>query len=223
MHRGYQIATLVQDSDLVVVGRVTNTQFVYRDNFAPNFTTDITIAVDTLIKGETNAGENTVKFMIRGGRGVNPNTGRELIVEAQHSPTFKVNERVLVFLKISNRAGLEYPYGRYYLNRGRIGKRTIIGDKLAMPYTIAVNILNRDTGETEAVKVKRFIDLPVELVSEIAKASIKDLKAIQSLENDIKNVVSTTNQGEKPKLDQKTVDRLKDEAKSVLNENKENK
>ena len=89
--------------------------------------------------------------------------------------------------------------------------------------TIAVNILNRDTGETEAVKIKKFIDLPVELVSEIAKASIKDLKAIQLLENDIKNVISTTNQGEKPKLDQKTVDRLKDEAKSVLDENKENK
>lgn len=220
---GYQIATLVQNSDLVVIGRVTNTQFVYRDNIAPNFTTDITLAVETLIKGEPNAGENTVKFMIRGGRGVNPNTGRELIVEAQHSPKFKMNERVLVFLKISTRPELDYPYGRYYIYRGIIGKRTIADDKLSMPYTVVVNILNRETGATEAIRVKKFIDLPVELVVDLGKASVKDFEAIRPLEDDIKNVVLATPQGDKPELNKETLNRLKTEAKSVLDEDKDDK
>lgn len=212
---GYQIATLVKDSDLVVVGRVINTQFVFRDNFAPQFTTDITLEVESLIKGAANAGEGTVKFMIKGGHGVNPNTGRELIVGAEHSPTFKSNERVLVFLKISNRAELNYPYGGYYVYRGRIGKRLVRDDKIAMPYTFTTNLFNPRTGTTEAIKVKKFIDLPIELAVELGKASDKDFEAILPLEEEIKTVVSTTPAHEKAELTEEKSDNLKDRAKQI--------
>jgi hypothetical protein len=211
---GYQIATLVRHSDLVVVGTVRGADFAYREGIGTTFNTDITIAVDSLIKGETNAGEKTVKFMIQGGRGVDPTTGEKVHISAGNSPKFEVGERVLVFLKKTKRLELNYPYGGYFVYRGNVGKRRIVNDKFSMPYTFLVNIVI--DGEMASVKAKKFIDLPVDLVIELGKASVKDFEGTKLLEEDIKGVISDTPRGAIPTIDNATVDRLKEESKSIL-------
>ena len=220
---GYQIATLVQHSDLIVVGTVTGVDFAYRENIGTTFNTDITIAVESVIKGETNAGENTVKFMIKGGEGVDPVTGEEVLITVEHSPDFELNERVLVLLKKATRPELRYPYGGYYVFRGNLGKRKVIGDKLSMPYTFKVNVLDSRTGEMIEENVKKFIDLPVDLIVQLGKASAKDFEAAKPLEADIKEAITTIPPGSKPELDKETVDKLKDESKRILDKKEDDK
>ena len=211
---GYQIATLVRHSDLVVVGTVTGADFAFREGIGTTFNTDITITVDSLIKGETNEGKNTVKFMVKGGRGADPNTGEEVHISAEHSPKFELGERVLVFLKKTKRVELNYPYGGYFIYRGHIGKRTVVNDKFSMPYTFLVDIIIDN--EMVSVKAKKFIDLPVDLVIELGKASVKDFEGVKHLEEDIKGVISDTPRGAIPTINDTTVDRLKEESKSIM-------
>ncbi len=211
---GYQIATLVRHSDLVVVGTVTGADFAYREGIGTTFNTDITITVDSLIKGETNEGEKTVKFMVKGGRGVDPNTGEEVSISAEHSPKFELGERVLVFLKKTERVELNYPYGGYFIYRGNIGKRQVFNDKFSMPYTLSVDAVL--DGEMVTVKGKKFIDLPVDLVVELGKASVKDFEGVKLLEEDIKGVINDTPRGAIPTIDEQTVDRLKEESKRIM-------
>lgn len=217
---GYQIATLVFHSDLIVVGSVTDVEFVFREGVGASFTTDITIAVESLIKGEMNAGVNTVKFMVDGGTGPDPVTGEEYVITVEHSPEFEMSERVLVFLKKATRPGLNYPHGGYYVFRGNIGKRKVLGDdKFSMPYTFAIDaVIN---GKMVTRKVKKFIELPVDLVVEIGKASVKDFEATKLLEANIKEVIDAAPIGAKPELDQDTVDELKTEAKKIYDEEPE--
>lgn len=211
---GYQIATLVRHSDLVVVGTVTGADFAFREGIGTTFNTDITITVDSLIKGETNEGKNTVKFMVKGGRGADPNTGEEVHISAEHSPKFELGERVLVFLKKTKRVELNYPYGGYFIYRGHIGKRTVVNDKFSMPYTFLVDIIIDN--EMVSVKAKKFIDLPVDLVIELGKASVKDFEGVKLLEEDIKGVIDDTPRGAIPTINDTTVDRLKEESKSII-------
>ena len=219
---GYAISTLVKHSDLVVVGRVTDTQFVFRDNMLPKFTTDITLAVESIIKGEANIDENTVKFMIKGGRGVNPHLGRELNVIAQHSPKFALNERVLVFLRKGRRANFQYPYGDYFVFRGRLGKRAVSSDKILMPYTVSVNAVNPRTGNIEQISARKFINLSVDLVVEMGKASVRDFEAAQPLDAEIKTIVSQAPGGVTLELDEETTTRLQNESTRILSEEDDN-
>ncbi len=217
---GYQIATLVFHSDLIVVGRVTGVDFAFREGVGSSFNTDITIAVESLIKGETNAGANTVKFMVDGGTGLHPGTGEEYVITVEHSPDFEIGERVLVFLKKATRPGHNYPYGGYYVFRGGIGKRKVLsGDKFSMPYTFEIDaVIN---GRMTSRKVKKFIDLPVDLVVELGKASVKDFEAAKLLEADIKAVIDATPLGAKPVLNQEAVDELKRESKKIYDKEPE--
>ena len=60
---------------------------------------------------------------------------RRVSISAEHSPKFELGERVLVFLKKTERVELNYPYGGYFIYRGNIGKRQVFNDKFSMPYT----------------------------------------------------------------------------------------
>ena len=61
---GYQITTLIEHSHLVVVGTVAAMEFVFREDVPPQYTTDIVIHIEEVIKGTPNYGEGGVKFMI---------------------------------------------------------------------------------------------------------------------------------------------------------------
>ena len=95
---GFAMSKMVERCDIVVRGRVTDLEGVWRENIDYNVTTDVTITVDEIIKGSVNAGADTVKFMIQGGTATNPNTGEEQVLWVSSVPTYELNERILLFL-----------------------------------------------------------------------------------------------------------------------------
>ena len=63
-------------AELVFIGTLTGTE--YGTNGTRGFLTDLTFRVDRLIKGEPNIDEDTVKFCIPGGIGLDPVSGEEI-------------------------------------------------------------------------------------------------------------------------------------------------
>lgn len=196
--KGFSIANVVDDSDLVVYGKVVKKQFEFRENFGR--TTDITIDVKEMIKGTPNAGEDHVKFMIDGGTGTNPNTGRTLTKEVTGTPEFELNETVLLFLVKSRQSKRRLPHGGYYIFYVFYGKRPVNNGKVLLWYTL----------DNDGVGV---IDLPVDLVIQIAKAADKDFEAASRLENDIRaQIIFIRN----------LTDRLKREAQEIIDGQRQN-
>ncbi len=190
--KGFSIANVVGDSNLVVFGRVVKKEFVFREEFGR--TTDISIDVREMIKGTPNAGEDHVKFMIDGGTGTDPNTGRTLTEKVSGTPEFELNETVLLFLVKSRRSELCTPHGGYYIFYVFYGKRPVNNGKVSLWYTL----------DNDGVGV---IDLPVDLVIQIAKAAAKNYEAASRLENDIRAQII---------FFRKLTDRLKREAQQII-------
>ena len=92
------ITSLADDSAVIAYGEVESLNFVWREDIPPQFTTDVTVRIENLIKGESNSGDNHVVFMIRGGTGTDPITGNEYVCEVSNTPDFKIGEKVLLFL-----------------------------------------------------------------------------------------------------------------------------
>ena len=99
--KDFNIANVVESCKLVAVGRVTSTDFVCRQELGA--TTDITLEIEDMIKGVPNDGEDHVKFMIKGGQSIDPTTGRSVRSRVPGTPTFAVNERIIVMLSIKTR------------------------------------------------------------------------------------------------------------------------
>lgn len=198
--KGYSIANVVKDSDLIVYGRVVKKEFVFREDLRPQFTTDITIDVRQMIKGTPNAGDDRVRFMIEGGTGTNPNTGKTLTKKITGTPGFELNETVLLFLLKSEQTELRIPYGGYYVFNGTYGKSLMKNGKVSLLYTL----------DNDDVKV---IDLPIGLVIKIAKAAVKNYDAASRLENDIRAHYI---------FFQKLTDRLKREAQQIIDGQRQN-
>ncbi len=214
--QGFQIATMVEHNDLIVVGTVASAQFIFREETPPQFTTDIVINVEEIIKGEPNAGDDRVKFMIPGGTGVNPRTGKISVCRAEGVPDFMLNERVLVFLKKNTNPLPPLPHQRLQLSFGHFGKRAIKNNKLLIPYTFKKEVFDEFFQIMKEKPYDRVIDLPLDLVIQIARASIKDYDATKPLENDIKKSITDTPLDDEPKLTEEIIDRLKDESQSIL-------
>lgn len=185
--KGYSITNFVEDSDLVVYGWVVEKEFVSRP---PNgCTTDITIEVIETIKGTPNSGADRVRLMIAGGE-----CGGYLSSIVEDTPEFKLGEGGLFFLKKDTQPWLHIPHGGYSIFRAGEGKLPIIGGgQVLIWYT-----LDND--------VEKSINLPVDLVIQIAKAAAKNPQATRQLEEDIKAHIL---------LSEKFTDRLKREAKAI--------
>ena len=197
--KGFSIANVVDDSDLVVFGRVVKKEFVYREMLGT--TTDITIDVREMIKGTPNAGEDRVKFMIEGGEGVDPRTGERFATFVTGTPEFELRELVLLFLVKSGRSESRIPHGGYRVFYGTYGKRPVKGGSVSLSYTLDNNDV---TG----------IDLPIGLAIQIAKAAAKDYEAASRLENDIRAHII---------FFQKLTDRLKREAQQIIDREPQDK
>ena len=206
--QGFALSKRIKSSDLVVVGRVAEKEFVYRANTGPKFTTDITIDVDTVVKGTPNAGKNRVKFMIKGGRGVNPRTGELVRVINSDTPEFTIGEQVLLFLYHSkSHLFRNYPYNQLRLHRLHYGKNVIKNDQVGLLIPLDDNAL-------------RFVKMPIDLVIPLAKAAVKDEDKMILLEKDIKDAIEQ-HAGPKFALSQDLVDRLMEEVKEILDRNTE--
>ena len=84
---------------LIVGGKVSSIQYVQPNLNRARVYTDITIAVSKVIKGRPNINQNTVKFRIEGGRGIEPSNGRVFIEEVSTTPKFKIGQELILFLQ----------------------------------------------------------------------------------------------------------------------------
>ena len=201
---GFALTTAVERSDLIVVGSVTEKEFVWRDNIESGPTTDITVAVDEIIKGTPNAGKNTVKFMIQGGEGVNPHTGEHRNLWVSHQVECEIGEKALFFFYYAEdhiSYYKDYPHDGVQVYYGEYGKRLIRNN------TVWFYLLD--------IKELKDVALSVDLAVLLCKATIIDKEAAVMLENEIKAVIRQSDQ-DSVKLSQSLVDRLKHKSKKIV-------
>ena len=213
---GFSIAQVVDDSDLVLLGQVIEARWT------GNFTTDITVKVDELIKGTPNADANHVKFTIRGGVGTSPITGKKSILHVPGTPEFARGEEVLFFFYKNRHPRLEGPH-ELRLFYVRYGKRVVKDGKVGIRYTL-------DNGQETS------ITMPVDLAVQLGKAAHKDKDATSRLEDHIRTAIQMQlrshgvrhlihqdkRQGRAPiVLPDNLVDRLKQEAQQIIERKKE--
>ena len=204
---GFNIANVIEATDLVVTGVVTAKAFVYRPTTPFKETTDISVTVDQTIKGTPNNGSNSVIFMHPGGTGVHPN-GTVYRTEFSDTPEFDIGDRVMLFLYKQTTPGMNIPHDGYLLFYGYYGKRPIKNNKLLVWYTKEV------AGKKRPFAAK----LPVDLVVDIAKAAKEDHEAAEQLETDIKSRLIPDSVD--INLSTTLVDRLKREAKKIVKQAK---
>lgn len=169
----YDIAHVTDACYVMAVGRVVGIEYVERDDFG--LTTDVTLKVSEMIKGETNAGKNRLKFMVLGG--VGEYEGEPAVVRVSDTPTFDLNEKVLVMFDKHTMPGLVVPYGGMFPFQGTYCKRAIDKDD---------NVLIRYTFGNDDDRGGAFY-LPIDLVVTIAKAAVKDKDATVLVEKDLKD------------------------------------
>ena len=197
--QGFALSHFVERSNLIVVGQVIEMEYVTRENIKGRYTTDITVAVDQIIKGKPNISKTRVKFMIEG--------GARLIVMGD-VPKFAVGEKVLLFM-VNSTDGYyaNYPYDRLAFYRGSYGKRLIKDDKVYLVYAM----------EDDKLKSVR---MPLDLAVQLSKAAIKDKDAVVELEKDIRDAIAQRT-GSDTNLSQTLVDRLMEEAKEIVDKKTE--
>ena len=212
---GFSIAQVVDDSDLVLLGQVIAVQFT------GNFTTDITVKVDELIKGTPNAGTNRVKFTIRGGVGTSPITGRKSILHVSGTPEFATGEEVLFFFQNKRPESTDpHKLRLFYVN---YGKRVVKDSQVGLWYTL-------DNGQEKSIR------MPVDLAVQLGKAAHKDKDATNRLEGRIRTAIQMQlgshgvrhliHQDKRQRrapivLPDNLVDRLKGEAQQIIEGKKE--
>ncbi len=178
----YSLLKMVEKCELVVTGRVQSMVFVHRTNVTPAGggipTTDVTIAVDDVIRGTPNAGEDLVTFMIEGGKGVNPETGEVQHLRVTHQGNFKVGEDVLLFLgKAEGDAyHANFAHDGLHLYFGDYGKSPIKDDMVGLVYE----------GAGQRLKLTK---VPVDLAVTLGQAAVLDKDRAVLVENVIKALV----------------------------------
>lgn len=204
---GFAMSKMVERCDIVVRGRVTDLEGVWRENIDYNVTTDVTITVDEIIKGSVNAGADTVKFMIQGGTATNPNTGEEQVLWVSSVPTYELNERILLFLFDGevDRYYDNYPYGKMYPYRERYGSSKIVNDEVTMAYLLS---------PTDDMSIK-LVKFPTDLAVDLCKTTIIDKSVAVRMESDIKAEMRRQD-GKLIILPSSLIDRLKLETKEII-------
>jgi hypothetical protein len=193
---GFSIAQVVDDSDLVLLGRVIEAPWTGR------YTTDITIKVDELIKGTPNAGADHVKFTIRGGVGTSPITGKKSILRVPGTPVFATGEEVLFFFCKNRHPRLAVPH-ELRLFYVRYGKRVVKDGKVVLRYTL-------DNGREKSIK------MPVDLAVQLGKAAHKDKDATRRLEDHIRAAIQMQLEIRAAHKDKDTKSRLEDHIRTAI-------
>lgn len=172
----YTLLKFVENSHIVVVGTVSSINEMARGGFS----TDVTVRIETLIKGNPNLGKNHVIFMIRGGIGYSEAHGEMMRMHVSSEPKFEVSERVMLFLAkeddLKTGSHKDYAHDRLHVLYHAEGKKVITTDGVKFGYV-------NDEKELESVF------LPINLATNLAKAFTKDNSGAQKLEDEIKELV----------------------------------
>ena len=191
LKKKYSVTYDMERSKIVVVGKVSKLDYKMR----AGWTTDVTIEIDELIKGEPNLGENQVIFMVEG--------GMNLRVGGQ--PEFEIGEEVMVFLKDNPEPDSyyrNYPHGRISIVEYYMGKRKIKDGKVYFLYPRAKDSLIA-------------VWFPLELAIAYSKAVVKDEDAMKPFEDEIRTMARKKKN--KVDLPETLVKRMMTESKKILN------
>lgn len=204
---GFALSTMVERSEIIVRGRVTDITGVWRDNMIVRATSDITITVDEFIKGSANSGENAVKFMVEGGTATDK-TGEEHTMDMSGVPVFKMGEEILLFLfkGKENSFHSNYPHGQLYPYRAIYGSSRIIDDTVLMMYLLSAT-------DDSDMKIVKF---PIDLAINICKTTIIDKNAAVRFEEDIKAEMRGQTDEILITLPDILINRLKTESKQII-------
>ena len=175
-----ELTTRVGESQLVVLGTVTDKRFVW-DAFGREPATEITVAADTVIKGTPNAGEDTVKFMVSGGEAVNPRTGELKKKAVRRRDEVQIGERTLFFFSQMYKSTAAYkahPYDGIYLD----SHHAVSSEN----GTVTLGLLGREHPK---------VMLPVDLVVLLGKATVVDRETAMTIEAAIHEVMMEPNPG----------------------------
>ena len=199
---GFPLLNAVEECELVVLGTVQAKDYVNRFGL---ITTDITVTVETVVRGKPNVNCTTVRFMIEGG--IDAARDRRLIVSGE--PEFEIGEKVLLFLNdgTADRYYNKYPHGKLHVHRCPYGKRKVENGKVRILYP------GRDNEF-------RSIKMPVELATTLGKASLVDKAAAKRVEQTIKDAVASSEDKE-VLLPDTVMESLKLQSKQILNTEEE--
>ncbi len=186
----FNIANLVKHTDLVVLGKVKDMRLILR-----TYSTSITLEVETVIKGDKTIGDSLLSFTVTGD--ATKSRILDSIVE------FTRGEQVLLFMW-----GDDGDYHIYHPS----AKAAVENNKVYMPYTYKKSVDN----EMAEIRLEREVELPLDLVGKIAKASIKDYDAIMETEADVIKAVSLTPRNARPSISVELLKRLEDKADQIL-------
>ena len=212
-NEGFAISKTIELCKIVAVGRVTQIDFVWRDNIEIKHTTDVTVTVDQMIKGTPNVGSDRVRFMIEGGTCTNPATGRTNTRSVSGVPEFSVGERILLFLFEADDPYYDnFPYGRLYPYRETYGKALIKEESIIRIYLLS----NTDASDMKLVK------MPLELAVNLCEAAAKDAGATSRLEIDLKDDIRRSDKMI-TELSETLIMRLKDRAKVIRDKEEDKK
>ena len=164
------ISNLVKHADLVVLGKVIGRKFIPSER-----STLISLKVESVIKGDKAVGDRRLGFTVWGDAGIKTYTAAHTVRE------FSLNERVLVFLKGAR--------GDYDLFPWTTGKISVKDNQARVPYRLKREVFSKRYNEMRERSIPTAVDLPLDSVIKVAKASIKDYKAIQALEAKVARVV----------------------------------
>ena len=89
----YNIANLVKHTNLVVLGKVTGMRLIPKE-----YSTSITISVESVIKGDSAAGDRLLRFTVRGKAGMKKHRGKHINWHIPGHLEFKLGERLLLFM-----------------------------------------------------------------------------------------------------------------------------
>ena len=198
----YNIANLVKHTDLVVLGKVTGMRLIPQEH-----STSITISVESVIKGEKAVGDRLLRFTVSGNAGIKKHKGKRINWLISGSLEFKLGERLLLLMGGS--------HGDYRILRPG-GKIMVRENKVYIPYTYKTNRYSDYHNEMRERKVRRSVELPLDLVVKVAKASIKDYDAIKEIEADAAKEVSLTEKEARPSLSVELLKRLEETADQIL-------
>ena len=203
----YNIANLVKHTDLVVLGKVTGMRLIPQE-----YATSITLKVESVIKGDPAVEDRLLRFTVMGRAGMKKHRGERILWGVEGSLEFRLGERLLLFMKGSQ--------GDHRIFRPG-GKIMVTDNKVYIPYTYKTNRFSDYYNEMREENVERYVELPLDLVVKVAKASIKDYDAIKEIEADVAKAVSLTPRemrraSPRTTLSVELLKRLEDQADQIL-------
>ncbi len=198
----FNIANLVKHTDLVVLGKVTGMRLIPQEH-----STYITVSVESVIKGEKAVGDRLLRFTVSGNAGMKKHKGKRINWLIPGSLKFKLGEQLLLFMGGS--------HDDYRILRPG-GKIMVRDNKVYIPYTYKAKRYSDYHNEMRERKVRRSVELPLDLVVKVAKASIKDYDAVKEVEADVATAVSLTEEGGRSSLSVELLKRLDETADQIL-------